>query len=202
MDFGTALSSKLASSSADFACRKRDKAIAEENEDFKIKPWFYKHPQHCDNIAHTLSEMPNHHNSTIFRNNKLADNMWKIREYFHFLLFLRRHWEAISKTRAIGFHQTFISFLEFGNPAWWNPRNSFWNSTWPLYTGQLYRTMAIFLGSCSVTDRNIQSDRYIYTGPQIWRYFSFIIIRWNRSFSWKWSPTKRHISESLVLEWI
>ena len=25
----------------------------------------------------------------------LFDNMWKIREYFHFLLFLRRDWEAI-----------------------------------------------------------------------------------------------------------
>ena len=33
----------------------------------------------------------------------LIDNMWKIREYFHFLLFLRRDWEAISKLRASGF---------------------------------------------------------------------------------------------------
>ena len=33
----------------------------------------------------------------------LIDNMWEIREYFHFLLFLRRDWEAISKLRASGF---------------------------------------------------------------------------------------------------
>ena len=33
------------------------------------------------------------HNSAFFRNNKLSDNVWKIREYFHFLLFLRRDWE-------------------------------------------------------------------------------------------------------------
>lgn len=35
--------------------------------------------------------------------NKLADNLWKIREHFHFLLFLRRDWEASSKTHALGF---------------------------------------------------------------------------------------------------
>ena len=31
-------------------------------------------------VARTLSEKTNYHNNTIFRNNKLADNMWKIRE--------------------------------------------------------------------------------------------------------------------------
>ena len=61
----------------------------------------------------------------------LTDNMWKIREYFHFPLFLRRDWEAISKTRVLGFIRVskhsktikalglrpcaFISFLVFGN---------------------------------------------------------------------------------------
>ena len=32
------------------------------------------------NVARTLSEKTNYHDNTIFRNNKLADNMWKIRE--------------------------------------------------------------------------------------------------------------------------
>ena len=98
----------------------------------RVKLVFYNHPQRCDNISHTVSEKTNHHHNTIFRNNKLADNMWKIREYFHFILFLRRDWEAISKTRASGFIgvskqsktikalglrlRTFISFLVFGNP--------------------------------------------------------------------------------------
>ena len=97
-----------------------------------VKLVFYNHPQRCDNISHTVSEKTNHHHNTIFRNNKLADNMWQIREYFHFILFLRRDWEAISKTRASGFIgvskqsktikalglrlRTFISFLVFGNP--------------------------------------------------------------------------------------
>ena len=60
------------------------------------------------NVARTLSEKTNYHNNTIFRNNKLADNMWKIREYFRFLLFLRRDWGL--RPRA------FICFLVFGNP--------------------------------------------------------------------------------------
>ena len=58
-----------------------DKAIVEESEEFQIKPWFYHH---------TLSEKTNHHNNKIFRDNKLADSMWTIREYLYFLIFLRR----------------------------------------------------------------------------------------------------------------
>ena len=129
MDFGTALSTNLASSSADFTYRKRDKAIAEESEELKIKPWFHNHLQHCDNVAHTQT---NHHDNTIIRNNELADNVWKIREYFHFLLFLRRDWEAISKTRASGFirvskHEKTDIVFEFSRvwKPWLNPMDEF-----------------------------------------------------------------------------
>ena len=94
----------------------------------------YTHPDDhtTQTISHTVSEKTNHHHNTFFRNKKVADNMWKVREYFHFILFLRRDWEAISKTRASGFIgvskqsktikalglrlRTFISFLVFGNP--------------------------------------------------------------------------------------
>ena len=44
------------------SCRKRDKTIADESEEFKIKPLFYNHPQYCDNIGDTLSEKVNHNN--------------------------------------------------------------------------------------------------------------------------------------------
>ena len=88
------------------------------------------------NVARTLSEKTNYHNNTIFRNNKLADNMWKIREYFHFLLFLRRDWEAILKTRALGFLRVSIhskTIKAIGLPPRasirWNPSTRFWNST-------------------------------------------------------------------------
>lgn len=39
-----------------------------KNGELKIKPWFYNHPQHCDNIAHTLSGKTIHHKITIFCN--------------------------------------------------------------------------------------------------------------------------------------
>ena len=95
-----------------------------KNGGLKIKPWFYNHPQHCDNIAHTLSEKTNHHNITIFCNInwqiKLADNIRKIYECCHFLSLLRCDWAgAISKTHASHFigvskHLKTIKALELG----------------------------------------------------------------------------------------
>ena len=49
-------------------------------------------PKH-DNMVRTLLKMQITITIQFF-----ADNMWKIREYFHFLVFLRRDWGAISKT--------------------------------------------------------------------------------------------------------
>ena len=52
----------------------------------------------------------------------LTDNMWKIREYFQFSLFLRRDWEAISKTRALGFIRVWrpltISLFKWARSFW------------------------------------------------------------------------------------
>lgn len=77
-----------------------------------------------------MSEKTNHHNNTIFHNNKLA-NVWKIRQYFHFILFLRRDWETILKQYNNKNTQPAAScFQQFSRV--WNPDEnrctSFWKS--------------------------------------------------------------------------
>ena len=116
-----------------------------------VKLVFYNHPQRCDNISHTVSEKTDHHHNTIFRNNKLSDNMENIREYFHFILFLRREVRLRSyfKNSCIGFHGGFQTiennkstrlatsyFHQFSRvwKPWWNPRTYFWNSTWKVFS--------------------------------------------------------------------
>ena len=76
-----------------------------------MKPWIYNYLQDCDNIAHTLSvKNKNHHNNTIFCNNKFADN---VRNSWIFPLSFYS-WGAIEK--LVGFYQDFQGFLVFEHP--------------------------------------------------------------------------------------
>ena len=96
VDFGTALSTNLTPSSADFARWKRDKAITEESEEFKIKRWFYNHPQYCHNIGDTLSEKANQQQTL----NKITTNLPTTCEKFVNISIFLYSWGAIEKPSA------------------------------------------------------------------------------------------------------